>query len=379
VNRRVLHVLLLVFVLLAVLALPLQAAAQDGILTYQSQPEDAALYQGDLAYIRDELSVPARTSVRIVLPPTTIRESLIITENGVRVRQYRYQIPRDGSGMLAVTLDATGADTPRELVLAYLATGAGWEPMYDMDVLEPDRVRFAFDAAIRNDALDLSEAEIRLVAGMPGADSDYRPDMTVTQMNVLYEEPSGVVVSGPIAINHVYDIGPVSVAPGEILRWNLVDDDMDARRLLAWDARLGQRTDVIYKVTNGSDVPFVAGPVQAYEDGLFIGRDQIEWTPAGSEGSITVAGLSSVRVRRTESVEDIGSFDDDRYRYTVVLAITNHGGEDIDLIVLDQWNRSGQGFSFSHEPRRQGNNVLRWELTIPAGESVEIEYAFIVD
>ena len=36
--------------------------------------------------------------------------------------------------------------------------------------------------------------------------------------------------------------------------------------------------------------------------------------------------------------------------------------------MLDEWYQGGQGFTFSHEPRRQGNNVLRWELDIAAGD-----------
>jgi len=182
-----------------------------------------------------------------------------------------------------------------------------------------------------------------------------------------------------VAINHVYDIGPQTLRRGETVRWNLLYADLEARRLIVWDARLGQRTDVIYQVLNSSDVPLAEGMVHAYESGLYVGQDALEWTPAGGEGSVTIGGLSTLRVRRTESVEDIGTFDDDRYEHTVRLAITNHGGEEIALTVLDEWYQGGQGFTFSHEPRRQGNNVLRWELDIAAGERVEIVYSFVVD
>lgn len=382
------------------------AAAQDGTFTftYESKADAAALYQGDLAYIRDEVTIPAGMTAHIILPPSAMRESLVLTEDGQRVRSYRYQsnmgpvvdtamsashmsalsssipVATSSAGSLTITLDAVEGDAPRAIVLAYLAYGAGWEPRYDMDVLSPENVQFGFDALIHNYGLHLEDAELRLVAGMPGADPNYRPDMTVTQMNVLYEEPvAAPAASGPVAINHVYDLGPVTLWPGETMRWNMVYEPLEARRLIVWDARFGQRTDVIFKVSNGSSLPFVAGPVAAYEDGLYVGTDAIEWTPVGGEGSLTIGGLSSVRVRKTESVEDIGTRNDDRYLHTVMLALTNHGGEDLDLIVLDEWQRNGLDFKFSDEPIRQGNNVLRWEITIPAGEKVEIEYTFIVD
>ncbi len=380
------------------------AQAQEGLIFIESQPDAAALYMGSLAYIRDELTIPAGMTAHIALPATTLRDSLVITEDGQRLRSYRYVTGGDtaapqpsaiftnfaivssggGEGRpLVVTWDPPAGDQPRPVVLEYLATGAGWEPVYDLTILEESgadsQVMFGFDARISNTSLILDGVEIRLVAGMPGADSEYRPDMTATQANIGYAQDQAAAVGGPVAINHVYEVGALIVPQSEVVRHNLVYEQLEARRLLVWDARFGQRVDVIYKVQNSTDVPFVAGNVYAYQDALYVGQDHIEWTPAGSEGSVTVAGLSSVRVRRTESVENIGSFDDDRYRHTVTLAVTNHGGEDIDLTVLDAWNQAGQNYRFSHEPTRQGNNVLRWELTIPAGESVEVVYTFIVD
>jgi hypothetical protein len=370
-------VLALVIMLGAVGVLPV--AAQDGTVTFHSQPDSVALYQGDMAYVRDVISIPAGMAARIVLPASALRDSLVMTTGETRLRSYRLTTPEAG-GPLAVQIDAAAGNEARELTLAYLVSGLGWRPLYDMDVMGTDRVQFGFDAELHNTVFDLVDVDVRLVAGMPGADSSRQPQMTVTQMNTLYAEPVAAgAMTGAVAINHVYPIGTQTLRRGETLRWSLFYDELDARRLLVWDARFGQRTDVIYKVTNESDVPFVAGAVYAYEDGLYVGQDAIEWTPSGGEGNVTIGGLSTIRVRRTESVEEIGTFANDRYRHTVVLAITNHGGEDIDLQVLDEWNRAGQDFTFSEEPARQGNNVLRWELAIPAGEQVEITYTYIVD
>ncbi len=383
-SRRILPVIVIAGWCLLTPALAVYPVAAQGSGTaqgeviYPSQPDAAMLYMGDMAYLRDELTVPAGVAARIALPPSAMSDSLIVTEGGERVRAYRLATAE--TGQTTVTWDALQADGPREIALEYLVAGAGWTPRYDLDVLAEDRVRLGFDAEIHNQALDLSDVDVRLVAGMPGAEPGYQPAMTKTQMNVAYNvaQPQAAV-SGPVAINHVYDIGPQTLRRGETVRWNLLYADLEARRLIVWDARLGQRTDVIYQVLNSSDVPLAEGMVHAYEGGLYVGQDALEWTPAGGEGSVTIGGLSTLRVRRTESVEDIGTFDDDRYEHTVRLAITNHGGEEIALTVLDEWYQGGQGFTFSHEPRRQGNNVLRWELDIAAGERVEIVYSFVVD
>lgn len=382
-------------------AINLQSVAAQTVTQYESRPDQAALYLGDLAYLRDVVSLPADQEVCVVLPSTTLSQSLIITENGERVQSYRYvssgtapeamplfnamgapsSVSSSGQPLI-IMWDPPGGEGEREIVLEYLATGASWQPVYDMTVLDDEQVLFGFDAEVRNTALPIDGAEILLVAGMPGADPNYQPDMTMTQSNVGYfgVDAAAPAIGGAVQVQHVYRIGEQPIMPGEVLRLNLVNETLGARRLLVWDARYGQRVDVIYKVQNTTDVPFVTGTVRAYEDGLYVGDDAIEWTPTGSEGSVTMAGLSDIRVRRTESVEVIGGFarDTDHF-HEVELSISNHSDEDLDLIVLDEWNQYGIDFSFSHEPERQGNNVLRWELTIPAGEQVLVEYSFTRD
>lgn len=377
-HTRLMRLVLLAAMLVSVAGALPTARAQDGVIVYDSTPDAVALYLGDMAYVRDLLTIPAGVTARIALPPTALRDSLVLTADGSRVPNYRLSM--SDTGQTVVTVETLASGGPVEFAVAYLASGAGWSPRYDMVVLNPENVALGFAAEIHNHALNLEDVDLRLVAGMAGADPNYRPDMTVTQMNVLYNEPEQPMsAGGPVNINHVYPVGTQSILPGETLVWTLLDDELSARRLIVWDARFGQRTDVIYKVRNSSETPFVEGSVQTYEDGLFVGQDAIEWTPPGSEGSVTIGGLSSIRVRRTESVEQVGTFNNDRYRHDVILAISNHAEEDITLTVLDEWNRSGENFEFSDEPTRQGNNVLRWEPTIPAGETIEITYTFIVD
>lgn len=354
------------------------AALAQGTLLIESEPDAAALYLGDLAYLHDEFTLPAGLAAQVVLPGSAIIDSLVITEGGARVPGYRVQTVE---GRPAVQWEPAAGEGERAVVLDYLATGAGWSPIYDMTILAPDQVRMGFEARVFSTGLTLDGVDLRLVAGMPGG-SSYTPNMTITQSNVGYfneQEQGATSVGGSVEIAYVYPLGTQSLGPGETLRWNLVAGDLDARRLLVWDARVGQRVDVIYKVNNSTDVPFVEGSVRAYQDGLYVGEDPIEWTPVGSEGSVTVAGLSNVRVRRTESVEMIGTVRDDRYQHEIILAVTNHGDEAIDMTVLDEWNVYGFDYTYSAEPVRQGNNVLRWAVSVPAGETLEITYGFTTD
>ncbi|MCZ7543782.1 MAG: DUF4139 domain-containing protein [Anaerolineae bacterium] len=373
------------------------AMADDVSVRYESTPDEAVLYLGDLVYVRDTVSLPPG-DVTVTFPATVIADSLIVSEDGARVRLLRFRnaarsvaVADPWSSAMSVPIEASPlavswpseATETREVVLEYLARGASWRPLYDMTVLDEETVRFAFTAEIVNYTLALDDAAVKLVSGMVGGDSEaYAAMMTMAQNALGYEN----VVNferpevGQISAHHVYDLGAVTMLPGETVRVSMVDEMLDARRIIAWDTRQGERTEVIYKVANTSAFPFSEGMVRAYEDGIYLGTDAIEWTPSGSEGSVTVAGMSDVRVRRQESVEEIAARGGvDEYRHEVTLEIGNYGGEDITLAVLDPWPNRAVEFSFSAEPSRQPGNIFRWDVDAPAGERVTITYTFYTD
>jgi hypothetical protein len=274
------------------------------------------------------------------------------------------------------------AGETREVELRYLINGIGWRPLYDMEILSPEEVILSFEAEIVNNAFPIEGADVRLVSGMVGVDQDYQANMTQTQaameLNTMFER--GGMRAAQVSAHHVYDIAIDSILPGEVTRINLLYETMEARRIIVWDARQGQRTDVIYKVTNSGDKPLAEGTVYAYEDGIFVGSDAVEWTPVGSEGSITVAGMSDVRVRRTEDVALVDAdMRDDRYKHDVTLEVFNYREESLDILILDSWSRYAFDESFSVEPNRRPDNVISWDMTVEAGGSVEITYTYYQD
>ncbi len=393
----------LVFILAAALvfgAAPF-AVADEGIATrYRSQPDQAVLYLGDLAYVRDTVTLPPG-EVEVTFPPQTIADTLIVTENSARVPvlRFRGRIAPDMEAMLSSRAAPTSeevagrlavswpseATEPREVVLEYLMRGAGWRPVYDMTVIDEESAHFTFAAEITNYALTLEDAEVRLVSGliMSGEMGVYTAEMTVAQNVLGYENvPAGgeMPAAEQVSAHHVYTLGTLSIMPGDVVRTTLASETLGARRIIAWDTQQGERTDVIYKVANTSNVPFAEGMVRTYQDGIYMGSDAIEWTPVGSEGSVTVAGMSDVRVRRGETVEEIGDMlRVDRYHYQIELEIGNYSGEDIEITVIDRWPRDAVDFRFSQEPDFQPNNVLRWDVTVPAGERVTINYEYYTD
>jgi hypothetical protein len=371
--------------------------ADVGGISYASLPDEAALYLNDMIFVRDSVTLPSE-AVRVLLPPGTYANTLILTENGERVQHYRvtpqssevyysqaafrYDTPSYGGGGTAyiVTWESSAADT-REIKLEYLMSGANWTPTYDMRIVDDETVQLAFFAEIHTTSLVLEEATVYLVAGRVDLSQqiDQVGMVTMNQAAVGYEAGSVGLPAlgvGSVDLQHIYSIGQVSAEPGDIVYQNLVDETFSARRLVVWNASTAQETDVIFKVLNSTETPLAEGIVRVYKDNLFMGSDFIETTPPGSEGSVTVGSLPDVRVRRTMSEDYQRGERNDYYQHFVELQIENFGEEALNLIVLDRWEENAYQFEYSLEPVRQQDNLLRWEVSIPAGGQLTITYQY---
>ncbi len=369
-----------------------------GGISYASRPDEAALYLNDMVFVRDTVTLPAE-DVRVLLPPGTYPDTLILRENGDRVRSYRvapqgsdvyysqaafrYDTSMSYGGGMAYALfwdmPESAGDT-RTITLEYMMAGAHWTPTYDMEINDTTSVDLAFFAEIQNTSLMLDSARVFLVAGRVDLSQqvDQVAQITMNQYAVGY---SNEVVDlpalgvGSVDLQHIYVLDDISAEPGDVVYTSIIDATLEARRLLVWDAAAKQEVDVIYKVLNSAEVPLAQGIVRSYQDGVFLGSDYIETTPLNSEGSVTVGSLPDVRVRRTASEEYNGGVSD-YYLHTVTMEISNFGEDAIDLVVLDRWLDEAWQFEFSLEAERQPDNLLRWEVAVPAGESLTITYTF---
>ena len=377
------------------------AAALAGSISYASQPDELGLYLNDVVFVRDTVVLPPGTAY-VSLPPGTFPDTLILSENGSRVREYRVapqaadvyygQVAyggvsaaySGGRSSYVVTWDApdaSSAEATREVKLEYLMSGAFWTPIYDMTILGDARVQLAFFARIDNTGLVLDEATVYLLAGRVdlAQQLDQTSQITFNQYAVGYDETPVALPAlgaGRVDLQHIYPLGQVSARPGETLFVNLVDEALDARRLHVWNAAASQETDVIYKVLNSTETPLAEGIVRAYQDGLFMGSDFIETTPPTGEGSVTVGRLPDVRVRRGETGTYQVEAGNDYTLHDVTLEVQNFSAQDLALTILDAWNKDAWGFEYSVTPERQADNLLRWEISVPAGESVTITYQY---
>ena len=364
---------LILFVLLLVMTVS-TTHAQDEI-TYTSQPDEVAIFLNDVAFIQDNIILPAGTAVNLVLPPSSYADTIVLREGDRRVADYH--IRREADHILVSWEIPMDEQPTREISITYLMRGISWTPRYDM-WLSDDLVNFDFFVEINNTALRLNDVTARLIVGR--VDTAQQIDdisrITTNQYIAGYESNTEATssFSGNVTIQTVYDLGILSMEAGESYYRQMISTELPARRLLLWNAASDQQVDVIYKIRNNTDILLSEGIVRSYENGLFIGSDLIELTPIGSEGSVTVGNIQDVRVQRSVTRTGISGWHDTLYEITLSLA--NYSGETLTIDVVDRYPVDVIDFNFSLDAERQEGNLLRWVITLEPGEEVEINYSY---
>ena len=151
-----------VFILLLVLtisACPLGFAAedQDRAPIYESVPERMVVYQGDMAFARDEMTVYSGKTVQVILPPQAIPESVQITDGGKRITQFNLisdstggRSYSSGSGIKNLLSWKSAVPGSRKIRLDYMMRGLSWTPGYIMEIKSDNSVHFNYRVGIRN-------------------------------------------------------------------------------------------------------------------------------------------------------------------------------------------------------------------------------------
>lgn len=391
-------VMLMIFALVTVLAaVALPLGAQDQI-NYISQPDELTVFLNDVVFVRDNLRVPLDVETRIVLPPQIVQNTLILRdENG---RLPLYSINRQ-TGQVILTIGGAAEGTTgeaRSLTLEYLALGGiRWQPHYDLHLQagNVETVAFDFFAEIQNDSFTLRGTKVNLVAGRVDASGEVPmdvflnsnmlqgfADMRATATPAPYIAPPDAEVSGVVTTQAVYEIPPLTSQPGETIYAELLETTLPARRVLVWNADRDAQGIVVFKVRNTSQTPLAEGIARSYQDGLFTGSDEIEYTPPGGEGSVTVGPLRDVRVRREvtrTSVQALNPNDGDGIEslWQVTLTLTSLTTSEQEIEVTDTFAEGALNLEFGRsEPERQGGNRLRWMVTLPSGAEIQLAYSY---
>ena len=370
-------VFLILVSMVLMIALPTQA--QDSI-RYSGQPDEVAIFLNNVAFVQDNLTLPAGVDVELVIPYEAYPGTIVLRENGRRMPTYRTQIIGNEL-VIRWQSDGSGAES-RDVSVSYLINGLSWTPSYEMWLGDTtEQVGFDFFAEITNQIFSLDEANVRLVAGRVDTNQQIGDISRITSNQYVagYESGEAVDLNGEVTIQYIYELGKLSSEPLDTLYQQLYSGSLPARRILLWNASVDDEPIVIYKVRNTTEIPFTEGIVHSYEDGIFVGSDFIEMTPTTSEGSVTVGTVQGVRVNQVTTQTAVPAIGYRDTRFDVTLTLENFTGELITLEVISYYPADGVNFVFSHEPVRQEGNVFRWEVTLEPGGSEEITYSYTAD
>jgi uncharacterized protein (TIGR02231 family) len=153
-----------------------------------------------------------------------------------------------------------------------------------------------------------------------------------------------------------------------------------------------KHTDAVYRratVTNSSDGPLLAGSASLFVGDEFIGRTNLEYTPAGGEIELLLGVEERVTVERELTKREVDKKmlrDVRRTRYGYELELQNLLNEAVKIEVHDQIPVArNEQIKVKLEltrpaPTEQSDlNLLEWHLTLPAGAKQQIAYEFVVE
>ncbi len=277
----------------------------------------------------------------------------------------------------------------RKVFLSYLFSGISWSPSYTMDILSDNKVRWRYNVAISNCVLPISKVKVKLVSGMIGKVQEsygqYRADLNTSQRAVS-EFAAGAMISLPtleatrINAYYVYDLGQMENLEKGVNYVTLLDKDLEAEKEFVWATASGEKVDVIYTVKNSSEQPFAVGITDAYQDGIYMGSDTIEWTPSGSDGHVTIGGAVDIQVKKSVNITEIPEKKhNDEYHHEIELKIENFSKKDAKIKVIDNKYPDCVDIAFSLKPKEEKAQTYLWEIKLMAGEPKTIKYDFYSD
>jgi len=387
---------LIVAVMLSSAGVPAAAASAGDSLT---------VYSGGMALVRTRIEVileAGESTVRLDgLPSGFDPSSLMVLDPEVELlgihglRSYQ-----DGNRRgVSVALDVQAKATVRELPIAYLTGGLDWSASYTLLVDRGDRAgRMGGFAQIGNDSgTDLEGAELQLLAGQisrgGGAGAMYDAmEMRAASRAVMAEAPS--MSQQGFAGYHLYTFAqPMSLAAGERRRVRLFPEAVASvtreLRVISDANTYDRQVDperrpvaVRYRVTRptGSefgDTPLPRGQVQVMQpdgDGRaqLLGIASIPDSPAGQELVLPVGVAFDIVAERTQT--GFTRVSRDVRTSAWLLQLRNASDREVTVEVIERIPGDWEILSSSHVPTATNARAARFELTIPAGGSVELTY-----
>jgi hypothetical protein len=146
------------------------------------------------------------------------------------------------------------------------------------------------------------------------------------------------------------------------------------------------------RLKNNDKQVLTTAPVTVVEDDKFIGQNLLYYTSAGGYTEINITKAIDIKAKSTEeNLEAKDNININGYSYQIYinrgkLTINSYKQEDVKIIIKkdiygDLTFTSIKPSAVNEKPKQNGVNTIStaiWEVTVPAGKSIEIEYKYKV-
>ncbi len=287
------------------------------------------------------------------------------------------------------------AEKKPAVYVSYLTNGLAWAPSYHVDITNPKTLAIEMATVIRNEFVDLQDAEIRLISGFPSVEfaSVTSPLSARTTWEKFFNEVSsrhesrheallsqrlhltnssfgqqdrdlslfarpkidlGATPSGEGVDLHYESIGKRTLLRDESLSLSVGKAKADYERVIDWTVGTspvarkhgGERQGVkdemwdVLVFKNPFKFPMTTAPAMVVENGNFNGQRTSFWTNVGEEARLRITRSLSIRAISQEQADskpnDRIVLDDRNYTKIYLkgeLTMSNHRAQPVKLNV----------------------------------------------
>ena len=317
-------------------------------------------------------------------------------------------------------------DQEVNLTMHYLTRGMRWVPEYTIALLTEDTAALTMRGTLRNDTLDLDEATVSFVVGLPHfTDANTGAPLFNEQPAMLegsvFDSKSNGIIQIPWYVDNapmqgaappeqraapletplggdtegdytIYTKEGLSVGPGENTAALLFSTEVAYDHVYRW--RVGRHVEHSLRLHNNSGNAWTTGACLVMNGARPISQDTLRYTALGAAVEVPVATAINMAYDATEDEagrelkaytisEREGSYLD-RVEVGGTLTITNHESHPAEMHVYHEV--PGKPLRASDDARTSVANpgaklterrgTLSWTIIVPPGEQKSLTYLF---
>lgn len=350
-----------------------------------------------------------------------------IAKYNERIQKIRRQVDEQTNYLSTNTAEivvsvSSSASTSVELVVSYVVPGAGWTPVYDLRAINTKSpIKLNYKATVyQTTGEDWKNVRLKLSTANPNL-TGQKPELAIWYLNFYDYRPKnlgfGAVHRSAPAMEKAMDDFPSASQESEVLAdyvtpiettlntefdinlpYNIhssnngvmVDirsDELKADYIHAVSPKLDNDVFLIARSTGWEDLSLLPGEASIFFEGTFVGKSTIDPNSITDTLSLSLGRDNRITVKR-EKLKDFSSRSfigtNKREKFAYEISIRNTKTEPATIMVEDQVPVSQNNqIEVSVEDVggakwNKDTGKLTWEITLAAGETKKLRYAFEV-